>query len=92
MPQIREETSIALPVKHGDQTNAFSGHAEIALAPQLDDTHSQAVNSKLRPAVYTIAKTRVPKVVRRTDAWYSQLMMRRLIADDVDQRRRRREQ
>jgi len=49
MPQIREETSIALPVKHGDQTNAFSGHAEIALAPQLDD--SQAVNSKLGPAV-----------------------------------------
>jgi len=39
--------SNVLPAKNEDQTNAFSGHTETALAPQLDDADIQAVNSKL---------------------------------------------
>jgi len=35
-----------LLVKHRYQTNSFSGHAENALARQLDDADSQAVNTR----------------------------------------------
>jgi len=51
-----------------DQTNAVSGHAETALAPQLNDADSQVVYSKLSDQQWRRQNIKGAA----TYAWYSQ--------------------